>query len=62
MINYAILAASVSVATVIGWFFGYQFAYRQISTMFTIAKVKIVNETIYSDVLNELDRIDPDYQ
>lgn len=62
MINYAILAVCVTAGTVIGFIFGYRFAYQQVRTMFTIAKVKFVNDPIYSDLIEELDRMDPDYQ
>lgn len=62
MTNYAILAACTTAGTVIGFIVGYRFAYRQIAAMFTIAKIKILNDPIYSDLIEELDRMDPDYQ
>ena len=62
MINYALLVVCTTAGTVIGFIVGYRFAYRQVAMMFTITKVKIFNDPIYSDVLDELDRMDPDYQ
>lgn len=62
MNSHLILALCTTAGTVIGFIVGYRFAYAQIRTMFTIAKVKIVNDPIYSDLIEELDRMDPDHQ
>lgn len=59
--NYAIITALSIFTTIIGFVFGYFFAYKEMRLIMAKAKVTIRQNPVYHDMLDELERLDPDF-